>query len=78
MTNCKLFDDYKNKEYEIITEHKVFGRNVIRGEINELIDDNDRVGIVVHGKKIFCMGHDVKEENDIVYLSDALMKIIVK
>ena len=78
MMNCILFDDYKNKEYKIITEHKVFGKNIITGEINGLIDDNDRVGVIVHGKEIFCTGHNVKEENGIVYLSDSLMKITIK
>lgn len=78
MTNLKLFEDYVNREYIIITEHKIFGKNIINGKISGLINSDDRVGVVIHGKEIFCMGHDVKEENGIVYMSDGLMKIIVK
>ena len=78
MTSCKLFEDYTSREYIIITEHKIFGKNIIKGRISGLIDEDDRVGVIAHGKEIFCTGHDIKEENGIVYLSDELMKIIVK
>ena len=46
MMNCILFDNYKNKEYKIITEHKVFGKNIITGEINGIIDDNIFIVVV--------------------------------
>lgn len=81
--DCELFKDYINKEYEIITEHKIFGKNVIKGTIRGFIDNDNEVGIIVHGKEIFCKkdfnkSFYVNEENGIVYLSDELMKITVK
>ena len=81
--DCELFKDYESKEYEIITEHKIFGKNVIRGTIREFIDDDDKVGFIIHGKEIFCRkiltkSFDVNEENGTIFLSDELMKIVVK
>ncbi len=81
--DCELFKDYENKEYEIITEHRIFGKNIIKGTIREFIDDENKVGFIIHGKEIFCRKNFdenfyVHEENGIVSLSDKLMKIIVK
>ena len=81
--DCELFKDYESKEYEVITEHKIFGKNVIRGTIREFIDDDDKVGFIIHGKEIFCRkilnkSFDANEENGTIFLSDELMKIIVK
>ena len=81
--DCELFKDYESKEYEVITEHKIFGKNVIRGTIRGFIDDDSKVGFIIHGKEIFCekifgKNFHVNEENNIVFLSDELMKITVK
>lgn len=81
--DCELFKDYESKEYEVITEHKIFGKNIIKGTIREFIDDDDKVGFIIHGKEIFCRKNFGKnfyanEENGIISLSDELMKITVK
>ena len=78
MKNYKLFKDYKNKQYEIITEHKVFGTNVIKGNIIELIDDNNKMGVVIHGKEIYCNTSKAEEKNGAVCLSDDFLKIMIK
>lgn len=81
--DCELFKDYESKEYEVITVHRIFGKNVIRGAIRGFINDDDKVGFIIHGKEIFCKkilnkSFDVNEENGIVSISDEMMKIIVK
>lgn len=78
MKNYKLFKNYKNKKYEIITEHKIFGTNIIKGNIIDLIDDNNKMGVVIHGKEIYCNTSKIEEKNGVVCLSDDFLKIIIK
>lgn len=79
---CKIFEDYINKKYKVKVEHRIFGRYEMKCVINGLIDDKERVGIVVHGKEIFCYKDDEKfnciEENNRITISDGLMEIIVE
>lgn len=76
MINCG------KRKYKIITEHKIFGRAVIKGVISKVINNDDKIGVVVHGKEIYCRKHDktfkVVEKNGVFSMSDELMKIIVK
>lgn len=78
MKNYKLFKNYKNKEYEIITEHKIFGTSIIKGNITGLINSDNKMGITIHGKEIFCNTSKAEEKNGAVCLSDDFLKIIIK
>lgn len=77
--NCGIFNEYKNKKYEVNIKHKIFGENKIKCAINGLIDKDNKIGIIVHGKEIFCYKQDYKyrfiEKNDRIIMSDGLMEI---
>lgn len=79
---CKIFEGYINKKYKVKVEHRIFGRYEMKCVINGLIDDEERVGIVVHGKEIFCYKDDENfnyiEENNRIIMSDGLMEIVVE
>ena len=79
LLNCGIFNEYKNKKYEVNIKHKIFGENKIKCTINGLIDKDNKIGIIVHGKKIFCYKQDCKyrfiEKNDRIIMSDGLMEI---
>ena len=78
--DLELFKDYANKEYKIKTVHKIFGETIAKVSINGLIDESDRVGVIVHGKEIYCRKENENcvsvFENGIV-MSDSLMKIFI-
>lgn len=80
--NCKLFENYANKKYKVNVVHRIFGKYEMKCVINELIDNEERVGIIVHGKEIFCYKQDERfsfvEENSRVIMSDSLMEIFVE
>jgi hypothetical protein len=77
--DCGIFNEYVNKKYEVNVNHKIFGENKMKCVINGLIDEDNKVGIVVHGKEIFCYKQDCAyrftEKNDRVIVSDNLMEI---
>lgn len=77
--DCGIFNDYVNKKYEVKVKHKIFGENKMKCVINGLIDEDNKVGIVVHGKEIFCYKQDCEygfvEKNDRIIMSDGLMEI---
>ncbi len=79
--DCKLFNDYIGKEYKIKTVHKIFGESYIHAAISGFIDDEQRIGIVVHRKDLYCHKSDngyifVENENNVM-ISDGLMKIFI-
>ena len=80
--NCKIFDGYVNKEYEINIKHRLFGKNKMNCAINGFVDDENRIGIIVHGRELYCYKQDEHfsfvEKNDRVIMSDELMKIVIK
>ena len=80
--NCKIFDKYENKEYEINIKHRIFGESKMNCVINGFIDDEDKVGIIVHKRNLYCYKQDEDfsfvEKNDRVIMSDRLMKIVIK
>lgn len=73
---------FENKEFEITTEHRIFGKSKAYGIIENLIDDQDVFGIVMHKKKIYCYKDDEKYnlevKNDRIIVSDSLMTIIIR
>lgn len=77
----KVFDGHAAKKYKVNVTHKIFGNYKMKCVINEIIND-ERVGIVVHGKEIFCYKNDdafkLTEEKDRIIISDSLMEIIVE
>ena len=79
--DCKIFNNYMDNEYKIITKHKIFGESKMCSVISGLIEDNDRVGVVVHEKDLFCYKNDSQhkfiEENNMVFMSDGLMEIFI-
>ena len=79
--NCAMFNNYINKEYKIVIKHKIFGENKMVSVINGFVEDEDRIGVVAHGKEIFCYKNDNDykfiEENDRVVVSDGLMEIFI-
>lgn len=81
MMNCKIFKNYEGKEYKIRTEHKIFGTSEMTSVINGFIDDEERVGVIAHGKELYCYkkhdGFSVVEGNDMVVISDDLLKIFI-
>ena len=79
--NCKLFNNYNGKEYKIKTVHKIFGTISMCAAINGFIDDEQRIGVIVHGKDLYCHKNDngynfVENENNVI-ISDGLMKIFI-
>ena len=49
--------------------------------INGFIDDEQRIGVIVHGKDLYCHKNDngynfVENENNVI-ISDGLMKIFI-
>lgn len=81
MMDCKIFENYEGKEYKIKTEHKIFGASEVTSVINGFIDDDERVGIIAHGKELYCYKKNgncnIVEGNNMVVMSDDLMKIFI-
>lgn len=79
--DCKLFNNYISKEYKIKTIHKIFGGNEMYAAINGFIDNEECIGVVVHGKELYCYKNDDKydfvEENDRIIISDGLMGVFI-
>ena len=75
----EIFGDVK--EYKIRTVHKIFGEYEAESTINRLIDDEERFGIIAHGKELYCYKtsneFSVVTKNDMVIISDDLMKIFI-
>ena len=80
--DCKIFEDYTNKKYEVKVKHRIFGKYEMRCVISGLIDDEEMGGIIVHGKEIYCYKQDHTyrfiEKDDRVIMSDGLMEICIK
>lgn len=68
-------------EYKIKTVHKIFGEYEVESEINKLINNEEKFGIVAHGKEIYCYKSSnefsVVTENNMIIISDELMKIFI-
>lgn len=81
MMNCNIFENYEEKEYKIKTEHKIFGVSEMTSVINGFIDDEERVGIITHGKELYCHKKNgscnIIEGNDMVVMLDDFMKIFI-
>lgn len=79
--NCKIFDVDKDMEYKIKTKHRIFGVSEMKSVINGLIDDENRTGIIAHGKELYCYKEDenynIVEKNDMIIISDNLMEIFI-
>lgn len=78
----QIFENYEKKEYEVTTNHVVFGEKKIRGSIANFIDDENQIGIVIHKKNLFCYkdhkSYFVDCQFDRIIISDDMMKIVVK
>ena len=79
--DCKIFNDYEMKEYKIKTVHKVFGKKEMSANINGFIETTDKVGIVAHGKELYCWKNknmdSLIETNNMVIISDRMMEIFI-
>lgn len=76
-----IFDNYLNKTYTVITDHKIFGKSRMDVAVSGFIDDEQRAGISVHGNGLYCYKNDSKfqivENKGKLIISDSLLKISV-
>lgn len=78
----KVFDDYLNKIYKVVTRHKVFGTQGMKVAISGFVDDENRIGIIVHGHELWCDKNSkdfrIVEKCDGLCISDSMLEIFIK
>jgi hypothetical protein len=67
---CKNFENYEGKN-GVITVNSIYGQDIYETQI-KMIDDDERIGVVIRGHDIFLHRNEIR---DIVTIENVLLII---
>ena len=77
----RKFTQLNGKIATIILEHKLFGKQQFETKEVNVLDDDDRLGLVLHGQGVYVYKHRLQSmelRDHIVEFADDKLKILIK
>ena len=78
MRTFEKWDELANKSCMVVIEHALFDKQQYECEALQVINDEERIGVVIKGRDLFSYKHDVNNfiVHDNVYMVEDDMKTI--
>ena len=77
----RKFTQLNGVKARVILEHRLFDRQVFDCDRLQIINDDERIGVLLKGQEKFLYKHDVKVveiPDDTYMMSDGRMSIVIK
>jgi hypothetical protein len=80
MRTFEKWGQLANKNCMVVIEHSLFDKQQYECEALQVVNDDDRIGVVIKGRELFVYKHDVEDfwvYDNAYMVRDGMMKITI-